>query len=362
MLERNRDFSFRAAAFPPVTELPTTPFPELRALEARRRVPSLTDLLQGAPSLPSGPPTPPATSEGPALELPDLPVAGPEPDGHPGGPTPSFSVPVPASLPEHLADLMSDEEEEPSGDDASNDQQDFALPPAGDSLRQEEPPEQPPTDEDLAEALQPILQTTLEKALGGPGKGLHAHLEPMLRSTVRRAMAEQLEISGMFRETGTADRLMWRLRAFFTSRTYDEVVFERTRRYQVEEVYLLRPRDGGLVSYAVHDPAVHASTQRVRPHLRRLTSRLRREGGKLQPSIDLPEHRVALVREGVHTLLVAVVRGRSNALVRADLDYVHRQIEDEYGSALESRSNAYLQALQPILEGCLLIQSPAAPH
>ena len=70
---------------------------------------------------------------------------------------------------------------------------------------------------------------------------------------------------------------------------------------------------------------------------------------------------MAIIREGKHTLLVALVRGRSNALVRADLDYVLRQAEDRFGERLEDETDAFLHVLQPILEGCLLIQSPAPP-
>jgi len=220
----------------------------------------------------------------------------------------------------------------------------------------------PATDEDLKDALLPILAATLEQALHAPKTGLHTYLEPMLRSTVRRAIAEQMESSGQFRSIGAADRLAWRLSALFTSRSYDEIVFDRTRRYQVEELFLLRLSSHTLISYASHDPVRHTSRRRIESTVRTLVSKLRDADGRLQPSFDLPERRVALVRSGAHSLLVAVLRGTSNALVRADLDYVQRQAEERFGTRLNEESDAFLHALQPILEGGLLIQSPAPPR
>ena len=184
----------------------------------------------------------------------------------------------------------------------------------------------------------------------------------MLRCTVRRAIAEQMESSRQFRHIGAWDRLAWRLRALFTSRSYDDIVFDRTRRYQVEEVYLLRRGSRSLVSYASHDPARHASPRRIQATVRLLVGKLKTLDGSFESSFDLPEHRLALVREGRYCLLVAVLRGRSNALVRVDLDYILHQAEARLGSRLEHQSDALITVLQPILEGALLIQSPAPPH
>ena len=108
----------------------------------------------------------------------------------------------------------------------------------------------PATDHDLRRAFEPLVESSLERVLYAPDKGLHTYLEPMLRSTVRRAIAEQIDAAVQFRSTGTVDRLGWRLKALMTSRSYDEVVFRSTRRYQVEEAFLLRREDYSLVSFA----------------------------------------------------------------------------------------------------------------
>ncbi len=218
------------------------------------------------------------------------------------------------------------------------------------------------TDDDLRRAFEPIVEGSLERVLYAPDKGLHTYLEPMLRSTVRRAIAEQIDAAVQFRSTSTTDRLGWRLKALMTSRSYDEVVFHSTRRYQVEETFLLRKEDYSLISFASHDPARHASEKRVAPTIKKLTTRLIDSEGNLRKTFEYNDEQLAIIREGDYTLLVALVRGRSNALVRADLDYVLRQAEERFGERFEVETDAFLHVLQPILEGALLIQSPAPPN
>ncbi len=353
--------------------LPTTPFPELQALDQKRKVPSLTDLLGDGPGLPVSP-APIQLSGKPKLaglsRLPQKLEPSVEPEATAPTPKPKPSralldMPVGRTTPlrETVAASMDDLEQE----------EEFAMPvppqvdPAHRTPTRPTKPGQPAnktrsTDDDLKDALLPVLETTLAKALYAPDTGIHTYLEPMLRSTVRRAIAEQMDSARQFGEVGPVDRLAWRLSALFTSRSYDEIVFDRTRRFQVEEVYLVRKCDKSLISYASHDPARHSSTRRIQSSLRMLVRKLKSDNEDLKTTYELPEKRALLVRSGKHCLLLAILRGTDNALVRADLDYVLRQAEERFGDRLNRSSEAFLQILQPILEGCLLIQSPAPPR
>lgn len=391
-----------------VSTLPTSPFPELRPLEESREVPSLGELLRSKTSLPirttpmeESPPaiaprTAPATR--PPLQVSRFPEApDPSPSPRPAGGileemplSAGDAPPLPPAIAAYMAEEPFTEPKAiqpfplpttlphppptaPASPDSPTDGPaplDSGAPmptpstAASDSppLPDAELPPEPGTDEELKDALLPILEATLSKALYAPETGLHTYLEPMLRNTVRRAIAEQMETSHQFSSIGAADRLAWRLSALLTSRSYEEIVFDRTRRYQVEEVFLIRKTTHTLISYASHDPVRHASQRRIESTLKTLVSKIDDDDGKLQTSFDLPERRVALVRNGSHSLLLTVLRGRSNALVRADLDYIQRQAEERFGSRLEDETDTFIHVLQPILEGCLLIQSPAPPR
>ena len=238
-----------------------------------------------------------------------------------------------------------------------------SAPPPGSSSQFRKKETDEPIDEAaaLAEALAPLI------GMGGtsdaqPQEPLHTYLEPMLRQTVRRAIAEQLESARMFANASLLDRVLWRLEALVSSRTYEEIVFERTHRYQVEELYLFSHDLRRLLSYASHDPAQHGSPRKVRPTVRVLRARLGDLQGKDEHAFDLPLGRLGLVREGKFTLLVAVLRGRSNSLIRTDLDYLQFQIEERYGEQLRNPENVFMHTLQPMLEAGLLIQAPPVEH
>ncbi|MDP0490876.1 MAG: hypothetical protein Q7Q71_07495 [Verrucomicrobiota bacterium JB023] len=381
---------------------PATPFPELRALESPSYLPSLEELLEKLPK--GGKPLPAPQAHRSGEKLPVFPT---EPSGfvrasshradeniHPfpgtsGGTGTSSSLPTfPSSsdLPPAASQPSSPAENSPlppidetpapeTGTTApdcespaphSEPTPDAAAPssysPIAMATSSAMEDEDEVTDDELRRAFEPIVESSLERVLYAPDKGLHTYLEPMLRSTVRRAIAEQIDTAVQFRSTGPMDRLGWRLKALLTSRTYDEIVFQSTRRYQVEEAYLLRKEDFSLISYASHDPARHASTRKVQSTVKSISTRLYGSDRRIVKSFDFPENRIVIVREGEHAILAAVVRGRSNALVRADLDYVLRQAEERFGERLEDESDAFIHVLQPILEGCLLIQSPAPPN
>jgi len=347
-----------------VNELPTPPFPELHALDQKRTVPTMAELLGNAhpPTLPDpGVPRELPATEPSVLRIPGFPAPGQAAPHSTATPAPGPMEDMPVDDPEEtmqetVASLMAE------GLNAAFPQRNPSNPTEAAPPGHATGSTPPATDDELAEAFRPLVESSLNKSLYSPATGLQHFLEPMLRSTVRRAIAEQMDTSRQFRRIGAFDRLAWRLQALITSRSYEDIIFDRTRRYQVEEAYLLHHATGSLLSYASHDPARHASPRRVQSTIRDLVDRLQAPDGTIEPSFDLPDHRIGLVREGRYCLLIGVLRGRSNALVRADLDYVLRQVEDRFGDRLDTRSEAFVRVLQPLLEGCLLIQSPAPPH
>lgn len=215
------------------------------------------------------------------------------------------------------------------------------------------------TDDELSEAFGPIVEKAVRKAVYAQENGIDTYLEPMLRATIRRALAEYSPASRPFEPPGVLDRLVWHLRALFTSRTYEDILFEKTRRFQVEEVFLLDSATLALVSFASCDPARHASVRRVTGTAQKLASQLRDSSGRFHPAMELSATHRAIARRGRHVILVAIVRGRPSELMLADLEFALRRIEDYFRDQFAQEGSALLHELQPFLEDCLLIQSPA---
>jgi hypothetical protein len=189
---------------------------------------------------------------------------------------------------------------------------------------------------------------------------LDPQLEPLLRATVRRALAEATPGTRPFRPPGLPDRLWWWLLALLTNRSYQAIVFEKTRRFQVDEVYLLDGASRAMISYASTDPARHAAPRRVENTVMRLAQQVQAPDGTLLPALKLPDERTALTRRGRCGILVAITRGTPNELLLADLEFALHRIEDRFRTRLEATAEPLLYELQPFLEDCLLIQAPAA--
>lgn len=216
------------------------------------------------------------------------------------------------------------------------------------------------TDDDLREAFGPIVEEAVRKAVYAKENGIDTYLEPMLRATIRRALAEYAPASRPFQPPGVLDRFFWHVRALFTSRTYEDIFFEKTRRFQVEEVFLLDSSTLALVSFASCDPARHASVRRVSATAQRLALHLRDASGKFHPAFELSSTHRAVARRGRHVVLAAIVRGRPGELVLSDLEFSLRRIEDHFRDQFQQEGSALLHEIQPFLEDCLLIQAPAS--
>ncbi len=216
-------------------------------------------------------------------------------------------------------------------------------------------------DEDLTEALAPMMQAAVGKAVyQSESRNLETFLEPMLRATVRRALAEYSPESRPFQAPGFMDRMIWRMQSLFSSRSFEDVFFEKTHRFQVEEVYLLDAETLALVSFASCDPARHSTAKRIEGSAQRIALQLRDENGLIRRSLVRADGRNVICEVGKQMLLVAIVRGQSNEMILADLSFSLHRIEDHFRERFAQTGSALMYALQPFLEDCLLIQAPGS--
>lgn len=223
------------------------------------------------------------------------------------------------------------------------------------------PIEQEYSDKDLKEALAPLMQDVVREAVyAGERSNVDAMLEPMLRATVRRALAEYSPANRPFEAPGFFDRTIWRMQALFSSRTFEDILFEKTHRFQVDEVFLFDAKTLALVSFASCDPARHSTAKRVESSAHRIAMKLRDEEGNIRRSYERADGRNVISEAGEYVLLAAVVKGQTNEVILADLGFCLHRIEDHFQERFEQAGSALMHALQPFLEDCLLIQAPAS--
>jgi len=224
----------------------------------------------------------------------------------------------------------------------------------------------PPIKEDAVDDMAATKRIRTKQAMTGPTQTRTMPTpvvppEVLLRNTVRRTLAEQGTGSSPFRDLRPWDRLRWTVRALITGRTFDEVAFEKTRRFRVDEVYLLRKESLTLISYASNDAIRHVYPKKVDYDLRRLRVEVQEAITASVTDFTLPAGRQAILRHGRHTHMVAVISGIRHECLEADLGYTHNRIEHQFGRQLRDEVSNFTFPLQPLLEDCLLIQSPLAP-
>jgi hypothetical protein len=221
-----------------------------------------------------------------------------------------------------------------------------------------EPPQSTFTDADLFEALKPLAGEVMRDAFHAENGRLDAYLDPLMRSTLRSALAGHATAPRLSKSPKMSRRLLWRIQALITRRDYHDILFERTRRYQVEEVLLLNADNLSLISFASMDPARHRSEKTVAMTGEKIARQLRAADGKVHHSFLMDDQLTAISCASSKLVLTALVRGEPNELMKADLEFAMNRIEWRFRDQLDQVGFPLLHAVQPFLEECLLIQAP----
>lgn len=228
------------------------------------------------------------------------------------------------------------------------------VPPLRTNEEDDSFPQEDYTDADLAEALQPLIS-------GGnvvPAPFASDEFEATLRCAFRRALAEHS--AGPFDQPAFVQRCLWRVDALLSSRSYEEILYQKTRRFRMEEIYLFDLDRLSLISFASTNPSRHASARKINPAAQRIAAKIRDQSGAISLDFAAGDGRRAMIRIGRWSIMAALVRGEPDALVRNDLDYALRRIETRFGHDFEADLPLLLE-IQPMLEECLLIHSPVIP-
>jgi hypothetical protein len=184
-------------------------------------------------------------------------------------------------------------------------------------------------------------------------------MEPLIRQAARRALAEHEPASGSFNRADWWGVLVWKLQALLTSRTFEDVAFDRTRRFRVEEIFLFGRGPLELLSFASRDPFRHANHRKIAPTVRRLAAILEDRQPAHGSSIPLEKRLAATVWHGPGSVMVAIVRGTLTERHATDLGLVHSQAARWLDRRPPCTDRPLIWDLQSILEDGLLISAPA---
>jgi hypothetical protein len=214
------------------------------------------------------------------------------------------------------------------------------------------------TDQDLAAALSPLLEDSLQQVLNRPNSLMETHWEPWLRMTMRRALAEHRSLGEPIAEAGWLARLCWRFSAHVSGREYDEYLSEKHQQFRVEQVFLLSREEGHLLAHTCLDESRWGNSTAVLAQAGQLAEMMRDADGTLRLQFHLAEGRRAELRVGRAACLIVITTGIFPDSLHADLDFALRRIEERFGSRFSDRNAALAAKIKPMLTDCLYMADP----
>ena len=220
--------------------------------------------------------------------------------------------------------------------------------------------------EELAHALQPVVEGSIKKSIDQRPQIFVDALHPIIGPIVRRSIAESLRrllqsLNQTLEHTFSWRGLKWRFEALRTGRSFAEVVMLRSLVYRVEQLFLIHRETGLSLLHVTGDPAMSKDSDMVAGMLSAIQDFVRDSFASGEDSV-LEEFRVGELQvwivAGRHAYLAAAIRGNPSLELRAALQETIETVHVLKGSALvefQGDASAF-ESLRPELESCLRAQ------
>ncbi len=195
------------------------------------------------------------------------------------------------------------------------------------------------TDDRLGKALSQPLEYTLSEAIRREPKKFADALFPVMGPAIRKAISEAIKSTLQTINTAIEEKsLANKYRAWRAGVPMAQYVFQKSVIYRIDEVYLVDPESGRLVSYLHHpdsdvkdEDAVSAMLTAIQDFVR--DSFTHGAGGGLD-SVVIDDYTV-LISQGPHAMLACVARGAPPPELKVELATINERIHLRHSGALD---------------------------
>jgi OOP family OmpA-OmpF porin len=173
-------------------------------------------------------------------------------------------------------------------------------------------------DRHLARALAPTIDGAISESVRRRPREIATAIFPILGPAIRKAIAETLaglvnSINSGIEHSLSPRGLKWRIEAWRTGVPYAQIVLRHALVYRVEQVFLIHPENGLLLSHAsapdsLRRPLVSGMLTAIRDFVADSFAREREAGGLRRFSVG---ELTVMVEQGPRALLAAVIRGQA---------------------------------------------------
>ena len=217
--------------------------------------------------------------------------------------------------------------------------------------------------ERLSNAMSKVINGSINKLINTDPQSFADALFPVMGPAIRRSINETLKsfiqsLNQVLEQNMSVQGMKWRYESWKKGIPYAELVLKHTLVYRVDEVFLIQPGSGLLISHAAHPDAVTEDSDAVSAMLSAIQDFVRDSFAEDKQSgldtVELGEHTLWVV-SGPQAILACAIRGIAPLSLRQKMQEVLEEIHIHYQDQLESfdGDNSGLELINESLNVCL---------
>lgn len=221
-------------------------------------------------------------------------------------------------------------------------------------------------DDALTQALNPVIEQSLNNTIQNDPKRLadllYPIMGPAIRKSINRSLSETLDhFNKVLEQSLSLQALRWRFDAWRTGQNYAQLVMMKSLVYQVEQVFLIHAESGLLIEHLVSETAISKDPDMVSGMLTAIQDFVKDsfdvDHDEQLNHLKLGELTV-LIEHGPHAVLALVVRGIVPAELQNQLHETIEAVHSQYGRTCRDfeGDTSQFDGVDVLLKPCLMSQ------
>jgi len=218
-------------------------------------------------------------------------------------------------------------------------------------------------DKKLSKALHPVIEDSLDSYLRTHSQAISDAIVPVMGESLKTALyikvRNKLEtINNFFVRNFSPKGLQWRLEAYRSKKSMDEIIHFHTLRYRVEQVFIIHRETGKVLQHVSEfkDEAIEEASM-FSETLKAIQSSAAHENDPSVNTLQLGNHTV-WVEQGTHLMLAGVIRGTPSYELRQVFKKTLNKVEDDFREELHSFTGdaTPFKSCDDLLKSCLKVE------
>jgi len=220
--------------------------------------------------------------------------------------------------------------------------------------------------ERLSNSMNKVIHGSIRNLIKKDPQDFADALFPVMGPAIRRSINETLKsfmqsLNHVLEQNMSAQGMKWRFESWQKGVPYAELVLKHTLIYRVDEVFLIQPESGLLISHVAHPEAITEDSDAVSAMLSAIQDFIRDSFAEDKQSgldtVELGEHTLWVV-SGPQAILACAIRGIAPLSLRSKLQEILEEIHINFKEELAAfdGDSSGLEPIEEVLSVCLEAQ------